>query len=165
MKRLGVQLLSLLLAGMFLVSVAGIRLLTHHCFLCESTDVVMIGFAHDDHFDDIHHDHHEGNDGNEIDHSEEPTPCCENAEKGHGCPCGQDCESEIHYLRAEYDASADPPPAKIVSPEIVLLSARVTSVQVQEDLPLYLPFISLIDPPPKPAGRELVILSCRLKYC
>ncbi|MFP4064891.1 MAG: hypothetical protein ACLFN2_03720 [Bacteroidales bacterium] len=165
MKRLGVQLLSLLLAGMFLVSFAGIRLLSHHCFLCESTDVVMIGFAQDDHFDGIHHDHHEGNDGHQREHSEEQTPCCENDEKGQGCHCGEDCESEIHYLRAEYDASADPSPAKIATPEFELLPARVASVQEQEGLPLCLSFVSLTDPPPKPAGRELVILSCRLKYC
>ena len=164
MKRLGIQLLSMLLAGMFLVSFAGMRLLTHHCYTCESTDVIVAGFSQDDRFDDIHHHHHEGNNCQENHSGGNPT-CCDDFEKGHDCHCGEDCESEIHYLRAEYDASADRSPEKIVSPEFVLLSVFVVSVQEVEETSFSLPFISLNDPPPKPAGRDLVILSCRLKYC
>ena len=164
MKRLGVQLLSMLLAGMLLVSFAGMRLLTHHCFTCESTDVIMAGFSQDDRFDDIHHHHHERNDCPEN-HLGGDLTCCDDFEKGHDCHCGDNCESEIHYLRAEYDASSDRSPEKIVSPEFVLLSAFVISMPKVEEMPLSLPFISVSDPPPKPAGRELVIFSCRLKYC
>ncbi len=165
MKRLGVQILSMLLAGMFLVSFAGIRLLTHHCFSCASTDVVMIGFAQAGDCDGAHHNHPEGTTCG-PDYHKGDRPCCDGYEKQHASHCGDDCESETHYLRAEFDASADRSPAKIVSPEFMLLPAFVSSAQELEEQPLYFSLPGgLNDPPPKPAGRELVIFSRRLKYC
>lgn len=164
MKRLGVQLLSVLLAGMFLVSFAGIRLLTHHCFSCDSTDVVMIGLTQSDDCDEIHH-HHQDSATCGSDHKEGDYSCCGGTEKHQESQCGDDCESETHYLRAEYDASPDRSPAKIASPEFMLLSAFVCSTQELAEKPVYLSFTCLNDPPPRPAGRELVIRARRLKYC
>ncbi len=164
MKRLGVQILSMLLAGMFLVSFAGIRLLTHHCFSCDSTDVVMIGFAQGVDCEEIHHNHQEETTC-ESDHQKADCLCCEGYEKQKDSHCGDDCESETHYVRAEFDASADRSPEKILPPEFMLLPAFVISNQELEEKPLYFHFTRLNDPPPKPAGRELVIISRRLKYC
>lgn len=163
MKKIATNILVFCLAGIFLMSFTGVRLLIHHCLSCDTTDVALFSFAGGD-CDALHHKHAENTACHIPETGEETGACCvpENA-NDHNDPCGNCCKTEIHYIKNEYQVPQERHEHRI---EPVVLAILIPLYLSVED---YLPLNDLFSDkrsnadPPKPVGRDFVIFSHQLK--
>lgn len=169
MKTILTYILSLLMAFMFLVSFTGMRMLIHHCFACESTEVLAIGMSTNEDLEDIHHTHHEDNGchlpaENAIS-AEAEEKCCHGDQECHDAHCGYDCDSEVEYFRNDYELTQERQEIRIPPPEALYVEADLFPVLAGTDpLPAVIPKPQK-DIPPRLAGRDFIIFSRQLKYC
>lgn len=154
-----------MLAGMILVSFTGMRLLIHHCFACDTTDVVLAAFAPEacDAFHDNHHTHS---------HCEihgtgygDNTPCCENAEEGLVADCQDCCDTEHHYARTEYRVVQENLDIRVLPQEMEAPFVKKTDLLNPISSHVEVAIVIPPEPPPGHWGRDFVIFSHQLKYC
>ncbi len=174
-KTIGKHIISYLLASMFLVSFTGMRLLIHHCMACDTTDVALLGL-HAENPDAMHRDHAGGGtctipiDDAEaascqvpLDDAKDAT-CCDS----HGAPgdhgCGDCCQSEVHYLRAEFEVTPDKHEPRLAPVLITLLPTLMHPERfvAEESLTLTMPVVDE-RPPPRFTGRDFIIYAHHLK--
>ncbi len=164
MKRLVLQSLALLMASMFLLSFTGIRMLIHHCLACETTTKALIGLAPEN-CQQFHLDHTGAaachlpsgfSDGLQSD-------CCPGDEDVHGHACGSCCESEVEYLKNDYQVVQEKQGIRIDPVAVAPLTPMIPVVAVEESV---LPGLSLCTAtntdPPRFVGREFVIFAHQL---
>ncbi len=174
-KTIGKHIISYLLASMFLVSFTGMRLLIHHCMACDTTDVALLGL-HPEDIDAMHRDHAgKGtcaipvNDAAAascgiLPDDAEGATCCDNHDVPGDQGCGDCCQSEVHYLRAEFEVTPDKQEPRL-EPVLLTLLPRLLNHErfvADEAQTMTLPVVDE-RPPPRLTGRDFVIYAHHLK--
>jgi hypothetical protein len=156
MHKLSKNILSLLLVGMFVLSLTGLRMFVHHCSGCDVSRVSFFAPAGD------------CCDADplaicSID-PEMPSSCCETPPEGTGCDdC---CHDEVHYLTNDYELTYNRHQTNI-EPQILFIIA----VLLHEgfDYPDIQKIPSVVnefsDPPPGFTGKDFIIYSHQIKIC
>lgn len=160
--RLAKQLMALVLASFFLVSFTGISLLIHHCLSCDTTDVALPWMSADE-VCAMHEGHAETASCHLPAGSDHNSGCCDTPIHEGDSDCGTCCESEVRYLKTEYEVAHEKTVLRVLSVETAILTHHETVV---EDVLSGPPagFIVRSDrPPPKPVGRAFVIYSHQLR--
>ncbi len=162
-KKIATNILVLLLAGIFLMSFTGVRMLMHHCLSCDTTDVALFGFAGSD-CDALHHKHAENTACSIPVHGEDVGACCASGHShNHNEACGNCCKTEIHYLKNDYQVSQERNEHKIEPVVLaVLIPIQLSLDTFNTTRDLTLGQLSNADPP-NPVGRDFVIFSHQLK--
>ncbi len=174
-KTIGKHIITYLLASMFLLSFTGMRLLIHHCLACDTTDVALLGLHAED-AEAMHRDHAEGGTcAIPIDDAEAGTchipfddaeglSCCDTHDRHSDRGCGDCCQSEIHYLRAEFEVTTDKQEPRLEPVLITLLPSLIntTRFEPEESAKLTKP-VTDERPPPRLTGRDFVIYAHHLK--
>jgi hypothetical protein len=156
MQNLLKHILSWILAGIFLVSFTGLRLLIHHCMACESSDVYL--FAQVDNCCE-HHSHHHS-DGNTCQLPvEEGSSCCSTGD----AHCDNCCKDEVVYVKNEYEVSLDRHQFKIEPVEFELASILTTVLYGCESRESSFIPHKYYTPPPKWVGKDFVLYTHQLK--
>jgi len=163
MKTIGKHIISYLLASMFLVSFTGMRLLIHHCMACDTKDLALLGW----HLEDpeaMHRDHAEGGTCQIPHDATEGVTCCDTHDNHGDHGCGDCCQSEVHYLRAEFKVTPDKhePP---IEPVQLTLHPRIMEAAwfvPEKPASLIMPVFNE-RPPPRLTGRDFVIYAHHLK--
>ncbi len=168
MKRLALHTVSFSLAAIFLLSFTGVRMLMHHCLSCEVTDVALMGFGGGN--PEALHNFHVASssvcniddDWQDVDHT-----CCSHAPDEHTEACHGCCQSEVRYLKNDYQISQERSPSRVepvAQPAINELRAVVSPLMQHL---AFSPPGNLDDeaPPPNPTGRDFVIFAHQLKIC
>ncbi len=154
MKKWFRHIIAILLAFMFLVSFTGIRMLIHHCLSCDTTEYAFALQA-EDCCGGIHH-HHEA-------------ACCEVADDMEGACDMQEsnhcCETEIQYLKNEYQVAQERLLPKVLPVEMAALPLDFSNLQPEPSVLKSTGNITFIPPPPKLTGRDFVLFTHQLKYC
>ncbi len=162
MKKLGINILALSLAGMFLLSFTGIRMLIHHCLSCETTDIALFAFAEND-FDHMHHEHASTMSCHVNFEDESEINCCDANAEHHATTCSDCCKTEVHYLKNEYQVSQERNEQRL---EPALLAVLLPLINLQDhklNPAVHLYAQSCNTDPPKPVGREFLIFAHQLK--
>ncbi len=160
---------------MFLVSFTGMRLLIHHCMACDATDVALLGLQAEDP-EAMHRDHaKDGTCAIPIDDAEAATchiplddtegvSCCYTHGDHSDNGCGDCCQSEVHYLRAEFEVTPDKHEPRI-EPVMITLHPGLTQAAwfvPEMSANLIMPVVNE-RPPPRMTGRDFVIYAHHLK--
>ncbi len=163
MKKIATNILVFSLAGIFLMSFTGVRMLIHHCLSCDTTDVALFSFTGGD-CDALHHKHTESAACHIPVSGEDATACCAaKHDDDHDDACGNCCKTEIHYLKNEYQVPQERNEHKIEPVVLAILIPLYLSIDDFEPFnDLALGQTSNADPP-KPVGRDFVIFSHQLK--
>ncbi len=163
MRVIGKHILVYLLASMFLVSFTGIRLLIHYCMACETTDVAFLGL-NEENADAMHRSHaEEGTCHIPLD-DEDGATCCgtHDTHSDHGC--GDCCQSEVHYLRAEFEITPEKHEPRIEPVLITLLPRFMDTESIVPETTGKIPPRPVDErPPPRLTGRDFIIYAHHLK--
>jgi len=157
MYKLSRNILSLLLGGIFVLSLSGLRMFVHYCSGCDVTGVYL--FVPDKSCCDS--DVHSATCQIAQD---APAACCELPVEGEGC--GDCCHDEVIYLLNDYELTYDRSQSRI-EPQ----SNKIFALQVYEYFPSFNvqkfspTLVEFTDPPPRYAGRNFVIFSHQIKIC
>ncbi len=162
MKRIATHTMVFLLASLFLLSFTGIRMLIHHCLGCETTDIALFAFAYDD-CDATHHTHA----GSATCHfpasDDHRHGCCEAHDEAHEDACGNCCETEVRYLKNDYQVPQEKSEPRLTPVMVAVLTPFLIPSEEDQALPGMLDGHSSNSGPPRPVGREFVIYTHRLK--
>ncbi len=161
MKRIAKHIMVFLLSLIFLVSFSGIRLMMHHCFSCETTDITFLGFASED-ARSMHQKHREASSCHLPAHGKETHTCCD-SHAHDDAECKDCCESEVHYLKTDYKVSHEKSEIRVAPLELTVL---IPVLYPSEDAGLLTAKEYRFYPdraPPRPAGRDFIIYSHQLK--
>ncbi len=185
MKKVLTHILALVLASIFLVSFTGIRLLIHHCLSCDTTDIALMGLGVDA-TTSMHQRHAReatchivpGEDTTascelpvcgtdfplvaKLSLEAVPGSCCDTGHDGYAY-CGDCCQTEVHYLKTEYEVPREKVENRIQPVQLALAITTLFHVVDQPDTPLALHRITPDRAPPKPVGRDFVIYAQHLK--
>ncbi len=148
------HIVAMLLAFMFLVSFTGIRMLIHHCMSCETTEYAFAINA-EDCCGGIHH-HHEAACSHEP--SDEHGAC--GLADTHDC-----CETEIQYLKNDYQIAQERLVPKVVPVEMVATPLDLSGFWTEPPVLTPIDINTLDSPPPKFTGRDFILFTNQLKYC
>ena len=179
MKKVLTYALAFSLASIFLVSFTGIRLLIHHCLSCDTTDIALLGLSAD--ATAAMHQRHtqsatcqiapgEADHGTcelpmgEADTHEGalPATCCDTGHDGSG-HCGDCCQTEVHYLKTEYEVPREKVENRIQPVQLALVITNFFQDVDEPESPLTTQRITPDRAPPKPVGRDFVIYAQHLK--
>lgn len=159
MKKFSQIFFSLLLATLFLLSFTGIKLVVHHCFHCEVTEINV--------FSATHHDCCE-NEGHHQGHKDlADNSCCTGLQSTSADEdsCDNCCSSKEQFVKQDYQVSHYKYAVKIFTPESnALLSVNsecCTTCAIEETL-----FEHCEHPPYNfQRGKDFVIFTHQLKIC
>lgn len=151
----------MLLAGLFLVSFTGVRLLVHHCMGCETS--AMYVFADAGSCCDFPATSNAEHAACAVNAGDQGSCCsAENTENS----CENCCDNEVVYVKNEYKVSHE---RQVLRVEPVLVDAEVFThalfslqfdVRGEKNL-----FPSTVDPPPRKVAREFILFAHQLKIC
>ncbi len=159
MKKVSQIFLSLMLATIFLLSFTGVRLVAHHCFHCETTEINIFSASHHDCCEENKHHHHNENPTNNS--------CCENLQysSSNEGGCGHCCSTNSKFVKQDYQLSHVKNVIKIFAPESDISTnvetASGNTCTTEDSI-----FKNHEKPPHKfSCGREFVIFSHQIKVC
>jgi hypothetical protein len=163
MKKLLHHIAAIILAGLFLVSFTGIKMILHHCLSCNTTEYSLIsqfiGCC------DQQATHLPGtsesscctsNDGqNDL--------CVINNKKNIATHCDNCCENEVVYIKNDYDVSSERQEIRVLPLVIAVIPALTNEFQLSVFSNSITSFSETFQPPPKLAGKDFVLYSHQLK--
>lgn len=146
--------MALILASFFLVSFTGFRVLVHHCFGCDTSEIVITGVDHD---------------CCQTKYADDDSCCTENAllpgnhkacdiEHGEGC-----CDSKPIYLKGDFELISERTTIKIESPVLAALVVGVETIANHKPGAFSPRTTTFEEPPPRLTGRDFVLYSHQLK--
>lgn len=164
MKRFATISIAFVLAALVLVSFTGLRLLIHHCFACETTDVVWAAFAPES-CEELHTRHKGQDQCTLVGHNLESDSCCGLDGTDHLPDCHNCCDTEHQYVKTDLRVTQDKNDVRILPHELdVKLTGKIDFESAgfsTESGKLLIPS----EPPPVQWGRDFLIFSQQLKYC
>ncbi len=161
--RLARQLMALVLASLFLVSFTGISLLIHHCLACDTTDIALPWVSADEACA-MHERHTETASCHLPAGAGHDSECCDIPLHEDNSSCGSCCESEVRYLKTDYEVAHEKTVLRVLPVETTMLTHHENVVEdVVAGPPTSGLFIRSDRPPPKPVGRAFVIYSHQLR--
>lgn len=155
------QILSIVILSVFLVSFTGVRLFMHECATCNSTEISIIqteasccsAVSETDNAGIC-----------EIPYDDNSADCCSTPASNSGCKTDDCCTDQVIYLVNDYDFSKERSQER-VEPQVLkflqIAFAIVNVIPADETISFgYFPFS---EPPPKLSGKEFIIFSHQLK--
>ena len=150
------HILTWVLAGIFLVSFTGLRLLIHHCMACESSDIYL--FAQVD--DCCEHHNHEHNSENTCSlNSDGSVSCCADKDS----QCENCCENEVVYIMNDYEVLVERQQFKVEPFEFEVASILLNDLYENHRRENKQGFSDSFIPPPKWVGKDFILFSHQLK--
>ena len=153
------KICAVLLAGLFLMSFAGVSLIMHYCFACETADYYFAS-----HTNQIEHHHQEGKDICQVNDSKNSSKC--HVHHKCGVFSGENCccRTEVQYLKYEYESTQSNGQEILVQP--LCLTKTIESKDICCDECVFDEFFEYShDPPPRLVSRDFLIYTSQLKYC
>lgn len=158
--------MALLLAGLFLLSFTGIRLMAHHCLGCETTGIVFAsspnaccGTVHQ-HENDKPESSSCCHSGGET--SKDGLPSSGNSPSS--CDAEQGCcDFEVIYLKNDFEVTQDRVVVRIASPITAALFMFSDDVAGPALDRLFESYPSFEHPPPRLSGRDFLLSTHQLK--
>jgi hypothetical protein len=147
--------MAILLAGFFLVSFTGVRLLVHHCLGCNLTEVAIAGIQHD--CCQTNQDGDEHTCCTKNGHQSGSNNAC-NIEYGEGC-----CDLETIYLKGDFELISERTTIKIETPVVAALDVAVETIADSGFNVFNQGAATFEEPPPRLTGRDFVLYSHQLK--
>ena len=158
MQNIIKYILTWTLAGLFLVSFTGLRLLIHQCMACESSDVSLFYQVDNCCERNSKNNDHENTCQLPIN---ETSSCCSVSDTD--SQCENCCKDEIVYLINEYDVSLDRKQYKIEPIGFEIASILLNELHGFDSKQYnFIPHNNSI-PPPKWVGKDFILYSHQLK--
>lgn len=155
------QISSLVLVSVFLVSFTGMRIFVHECATCNSSEISM--FQNEAGCCSTASTHE--NAGTcDLPSNDNSAGCCSTPTSNSGCKTDHCCTDQVIYLVNEYDFSKDRSKER-VEPHVLkfLQVALALAKVVPSDETTTLGYLPFGEPPPKLSGKEFIIFSHQLK--
>lgn len=161
MQKFTKHIMTLLLAGLFLVSFTGVRLLIHQCMACDTSAMYVFADAksccEDPTTPNTEHT------ACAINANEQGSCCSEENTEG---TCENCCNNEVVYVKNDYEVAHE---RQLPRVEPVLVDAEVFthsifSIHFNVRGENYL-FPSTVDPPPRKVAKEFLLFAHQLKIC
>ncbi len=150
-----------MLAGLFLVSFTGVRLIIHHCMACDVSALYVFADAR-------------SCCENPGTYNAECTVCTVSVDEYSSCcseenpenSCENCCDNEVVYVKNDYEVSHE---RQVPRVEPVLVDAEAFThsffpfhFEIRDEQYL---FPSTVDPPPRKVARDFVIFTHQIKIC
>lgn len=146
------------LAGIFLVSFTGLRLLIHECIACESSGVYLFSQINDccD-----HNNENQSSDSTCKLPVNETSSCC--SVNDTESQCENCCKNEPVYVKNEYDVSPSRQHIKIHPVEFEVASIALHDLYGFNSREYKFLYRNIFIPPPKLVGKDFILYSHQLK--
>jgi hypothetical protein len=155
---------AIILAGLFLVSFTGVKMIMHHCLSCNTTEYSLISQIVMC-CDQLATDHipTESESSCCISNDGQDGSCELNENKNKATHCDNCCENEVIYVKNDYEISSERQEMRVLPLVIAINSALLNEFQSLVYSNSITSFSDSFQPPPKLVGKDFVLYSHQLK--
>jgi hypothetical protein len=164
MKKILHHIAAIILAGLFLVSFTGVKMILHHCLSCNTTEYSLTSHVVD--CCDRHAVHHSSDLKASTcctsDYGEDES-CVLSNEKHQAIHCDNCCENEVVYVKNDYEVSSERQEIRVLPLAIAIIPSFLNEFQSSVYSNSITSFSESFQPPPKLVGKDFVLYSHQLK--